>query len=294
MLHAGREALLGRPLGDLLAHGAEELENALQYVLAEGAPTGRHRPVGHARAATADGRALLLAQRLRTARVAAGGGAGAAGRGLAVLRRHRVQKTADQESARIRFRYQQLHRADRAAAECESAPGGGCPATGLRARRIRRPRAGGPHRPRPGGWCGSWPPPRASRARAVPPRQRRPGRLRRRPPRPPGRRTAGHRTHQLRRRRTPRPSGQRPRARTDEWAEARHWPPGTVHGLATVLRSRGRTVGALTFLRGAGRRLFDRADAAYAEDVAARVAMALDLAGLTGELSARDHGPEHH
>ncbi|NUS16860.1 MAG: diguanylate cyclase, partial [Streptomyces sp.] len=59
--------------------------------------------------------------------------------------------------------------------------------------------------------------------------------------------------------------------------------PGTAHGLVTVLRSRGRTVGALTFLRGPGRRLFDRADAAYAEDVAARVAMALDLAGLAGE-----------
>jgi hypothetical protein len=71
------------------------------------------------------------------------------------------------------------------------------------------------------------------------------------------------------------------RARADAWAAARRWPPGTLHGLATVLRSRGRTVGALTFLRGSGRRLFDRADATYAEDVAARVAMALDLAGLT-------------
>jgi GAF domain-containing protein len=66
----------------------------------------------------------------------------------------------------------------------------------------------------------------------------------------------------------------------DAWAAARRWPPGMAHGLVTVLRSRGRTVGALTFLRGAGRRDFDRADAAYAEDVAARVAMALDLAGL--------------
>ena len=35
--------------------------------------------------------------------------------------------------------------------------------------------------------------------------------------------------------------------------------------------------GSLTFLRGTGRQSFDRADAAYAEDTAARVAAALDL-----------------
>jgi GAF domain-containing protein len=72
-------------------------------------------------------------------------------------------------------------------------------------------------------------------------------------------------------------------ARMEAWAAARRWPKGTVHGLAVVLRSRGRTVGTVTFLRGAGRRQFDRSDAAYAEDVAARVAAALDLAALAGE-----------
>ncbi len=45
-----------------------------------------------------------------------------------------------------------------------------------------------------------------------------------------------------------------------------------------VLRSRGRTLGVASFLRGASRRAFDRADAAYAEDVAVRVAAAIDLA----------------
>ena len=30
------------------------------------------------------------------------------------------------------------------------------------------------------------------------------------------------------------------RARIDEWAAARRWPQGTVHGLVTVLRSRGQ------------------------------------------------------
>ncbi|MFT2018049.1 PAS domain-containing protein [Streptomyces sp. 796.1] len=71
--------------------------------------------------------------------------------------------------------------------------------------------------------------------------------------------------------------------RTDEegclqWAAARKWPGGTVHGLCAVLRSRGRTLGVASFLRGTSRRAFDRTDAAYAEDVAVRVAAAIDLA----------------
>ena len=64
-----------------------------------------------------------------------------------------------------------------------------------------------------------------------------------------------------------------------DWALLRRWPAGTVHGLCTALRSRGRTVGVITFLRGSGRQRFDRADTAYAEDIAARVAAAVDLAG---------------
>ncbi len=48
--------------------------------------------------------------------------------------------------------------------------------------------------------------------------------------------------------------------------------------LCTVLRSRGRTLGVLTFLRGPSRVAFERADAVYAEEVAARVAADLDLA----------------
>jgi hypothetical protein len=38
----------------------------------------------------------------------------------------------------------------------------------------------------------------------------------------------------------------------------------------------------VTFLRGAGRSQFERADATYAEDVAVRIAMALDLEGVLG------------
>jgi hypothetical protein len=55
-----------------------------------------------------------------------------------------------------------------------------------------------------------------------------------------------------------------------------------VHALCAVLRSRGRTLGVVTFLRGSGRSQFERTDATYAEDVAVRIAMALDLEGLAG------------
>jgi hypothetical protein len=71
-------------------------------------------------------------------------------------------------------------------------------------------------------------------------------------------------------------------ARAREWATTRQWPPDAVHALCAVLRSRGRTLGVVTFLRGAGRNAFERADAVYAEDVAVRIASALDLAGTAG------------
>jgi len=67
-----------------------------------------------------------------------------------------------------------------------------------------------------------------------------------------------------------------------EWALARQWPEDAVHALCAVLRSRGRTLGVVTFLRGSGRSQFERLDAVYAEDVAVRIAAALDLAGVVG------------
>jgi GAF domain-containing protein len=51
-----------------------------------------------------------------------------------------------------------------------------------------------------------------------------------------------------------------------------------VHALCAVLRSRARTLGVVTFLRGSSRTQFERADAMYAESVAARIAGTLDLA----------------
>lgn len=54
-----------------------------------------------------------------------------------------------------------------------------------------------------------------------------------------------------------------------------------MHALCAVLRSRGRTLGVVTFLRAANRSAFERPDVTYAESVAARVATAVDLARLT-------------
>ncbi len=65
-----------------------------------------------------------------------------------------------------------------------------------------------------------------------------------------------------------------------DWAAGRQWPTDTVHALCAVLRSRGRTLGVVTFLRGPGRTPFERTDATYAEGVALRIASALDLEAL--------------
>lgn len=278
MLCTTREVLLGRPIGELLAQGAEELENALQHVLAEGAPPATNELWVSLRG---DETATRYCWRSGFVRLGSPLGEEPVPLGVGWLFADVTgQKTAEKDGAQVRFRYQQLHRADRAAAECESAleaatlqldfalaafadhalvdlvDGAG------RLIRIAATPEGepGPCRPLP--------------TNAV----------------PVGYDTAHPARQAVERQGTVRTSSGTPdhgepesRARTDEWAAARRWPPGTVHGLATVLRSRGRTVGALTFLRGSGRRLFDRADAAYAEDVAARVAMALDLADLSGD-----------
>jgi hypothetical protein len=68
-----------------------------------------------------------------------------------------------------------------------------------------------------------------------------------------------------------------------EWALGRQWPQDAVHALCAVLRSRGRTLGVVTFLRTSGRSQFERSDAVYAEDVAVRIAAALDLGGALGK-----------
>ncbi|CAG7639253.1 PAS domain-containing protein [Actinacidiphila bryophytorum] len=281
MLQTGRDEVLGRPLGDLLTLGVEELENALQHVLAEGAPP-----------ATADLWLALSADPehrrrcWRSGFVRLGSPLGEEpvplGVGWLFIDITR-QKATETDAAQVRFRYQQLHRADRAAAECGTA----LEAAALQldfalagfadhalldladdAERLIRIAATPTGEPGP---CELTP---GAAESGIPVGY---------PPAHPALQ-ALERIGTVRTSFGPQPAGEDSGGtRADEWAAARRWPPGTVHGLVAVLRSRGRTVGALTFLRGPGRRLFDRADAAYAEDVAARVAAALDLAGLAGE-----------
>ncbi|WP_245737980.1 PAS domain-containing protein [Streptomyces sparsogenes] len=325
-LRTSRTAALGRPLGDLLDQGVEELETALQHVLAEGAPPAPTelwvslreageglrglRGGGGGAGAEDDGRLeggarpdggtaarrcwrsgfLRLASPLAEEPVPLG--VAWIFQDVTELKRHEL------DSSRLRFRGNQLQRAARAAAECEdpaeaatvhldfalagfadhalidlvleAAPSAG-PRTGFGAasqaagagdgaERIRLVRAAAT----PGGAPGPCP---AIVAGGIPVAY-----------------GEGHPALQAAERCGPvRVSATRAEETgTTSWAAARKWPAGTLHALCAPLRSRGRTLGVATFLRGSGRRPFDRADAAYAEDVAGRVAAALDLAQQLG------------
>lgn len=277
-LRSSRTALLGRPLGDLLEQGAEELEGALQHVLASGAPPaptelwvtvrdpgGGPTPVPERRC----WRSGFL--RLATPLVEEPVPLGVAWLFLDVTKTRLVE----QEGARLRFRGSQLHRAGRAVAECEdpmeaaalymefalagfadhalidllSRPEA-APESPIRLIRAAATPAGAPGQA-PVAPAGGLPVPYADGHPAL---------------------QAVERCGSVR----------AVSDRTDGWAAARKWPEGTRHALATALRSRGRTVGVVTFLRGPSRRPFDRADAIYAEDIATRVAAAIDLAAVTG------------
>lgn len=305
-LGLGRTALLGRPLGELLVQGAEELEGALQHVLAEGAPQAPSevwvslRPGGAGTAGRTDG--------------GEGGGQGEGERrcwrcgfvrlasplaeepvplGVGWLFQDITEtKQAEQESSLLRFRSNQLHRASLAAAECEDPREAATvhvdfalagfadhalldllPATGPAAGRLVRAAAtptgaGGPCSPiEPGGIPVGYPEGHPA-LQAVD----RIGSVRasaRASAFGTGPGSAGTGTGA---------AGGSP-AGSEEWARDRQWPADSVHALCVVLRSRGRTLGVLTFLRGASRRAFERTDAAYAEDVAVRTAASLDLLG---------------
>ncbi|MEU9112559.1 PAS domain-containing protein [Streptomyces sp. NPDC048483] len=296
-LGVGRTALLGCPLGDLLAQGVEELEGALQHVLAEGAPpaaaelwvTLRSEEAGPPRRCWRSG-FVRLASPLAEEPVPLG---------VAWLFQDVTDaKRAEQDGSLLRFRAHQLHRAGRAAAECPDpseaaavhldfalagfadhglvdlvpapvpAPYGAVDeaadedadwdvgaARAGRAPRLVRALASPAGAPGP---TETFPVPGIPMA--YPP---------------------GHPAAQAYERRGSVRTSAGPEA-TEGWAAARKWPDGTVHGLCVVLRSRGRTLGVATFLRVPSRRPFDRADADYAEEVAARIAAALDLAGAAG------------
>lgn len=290
-LGTGRTAVLGRPLGDLLTRGVEELENALTHVLAEGAPpapaemwVGVRTPEGERRRCWRSG-FLRLASPLAEEPVPLGVGW--------LFQDVTEAKQGEQEAALLRFRANQLHRAARAAAECEDpaeaatvhldfALAGFADHAVLDRILTERTPAGRA----PGGVPdedASAGPPRLVRIAATPSGGPGPSAL------------TGHaglpvrygETHPVlqcvaRAGSVRAGAGSVSAEEAREWARARVWPEDTVHALCAVLRSRGRTLGVVTFLRGAGRSAFQRSDATYAEDVAVRMAAALDLADLAG------------
>ncbi|CAL9448357.1 PAS domain-containing protein [Streptomyces sp. enrichment culture] len=264
-LGASRTALLGRPLGDFLVQGAEQLEAALEHVLAEGDPrapadlwTTVRTPDGERRRCWRSGFLRLASPLSREPSPL----------GVAWLFEDVTRaRAAEQEGDRLRFRASQLHRAGAAAAECEDpmeaatvyldfalagfaddalldvVRGDGTRLVRVAATPAEAP---GPVAPVAGGglpvpYGPGHPALRAlDRAGAV--------------------------------RASTWTSGP---ARV--WAAERLWPTGAAHALCAVLRSRGRTLGVVTFLRSATRPPFERPDVAYAESVAVRVAASLDL-----------------
>ncbi|GHH47004.1 diguanylate cyclase [Streptomyces candidus] len=272
-LGGGRTTLLGRPLGETVVQGVDELEGALQHVLAEGSPPAPVDLWVTLRTAEGERRRcwrsgfLRLASPLAQEPVPLGVGW--------LFQDVTEAKTAEQEAARLRFRSSQLHRAARAAAECEDPMEAAFAHLDfglagfadhalmdvLAGERLVRVAA------TPSGEPGPCSPENAGAGIPV-------------------RYGEGHpalrsldRTGAVRA-----SAGVRDAA---AWAAERQWPKGAVHALCTVLRSRGRTLGAVTFLRGPGRPAFERPDATYAESIAVRVAASVDLAqALAGATDA--------
>ncbi|MFD5392632.1 PAS domain-containing protein [Streptomyces sp. NPDC127097] len=323
-LGVGRTALLGRPLGELLAQGVEELECALQHVLAEGAPPAVSELWVTLRAEEAE--VPRRCWRSGFVRLASPLAEEPVPLGVAWLFQDVTDtKRAEQENSLLRFRAQQLHRAGRAAADCpdpaeaaavhldfalagfadhglvdlattpapvpfgavaegdaldayeavgamgaEAAAGGAEPgaasgagdAAGTGTDAGRRAPAGAPRLVRALASPAGSPGPSGTPAATGIPVPYMPG----------------HPAIQAYERRGSVRTSAGP-ASPEGWAAARRWPEGTVHGLCVVLCSRGRRLGVVTFLRAPTRRPFDRADADYAEEVAARIAAAMDLAG---------------
>ncbi|MEU6575538.1 PAS domain-containing protein [Streptomyces sp. NPDC046805] len=281
-LGTGRTSVLGRPLGELLAQGVEELESALTHVLAEGAPPAPaemwvsvRAPEGEQRRCWRSG-FVRLASPLAEEPVPLGVGW--------LFEDVTEAKQGEQEAAQLRFRTNQLHRAARAAAECEDPAEaatvhldfalagfadhalidrvvGGAPADGPAAGPVRLVRMAATPSGAPG--------PSVLTGRAGLPVCY----------------EEGHPALQcVERAGTVRADADGvPPEQARQWALERQWPGDAVHALCAVLRSRGRTLGVVTFLRGAGRSRFGRSDVTYAEDVAARIGVTLDLARAVGE-----------
>ncbi|MER5709933.1 PAS domain-containing protein [Streptomyces sp. NPDC042898] len=258
----GRTALLGRPLGDVVVHGAEELEGALLHVLAEGTPPAPAEVWVTLRTSSGERRRCWRSGFLRLSSPMA---EEPVPLGVAWLFQDVTEeRLAVREADRLRFRWSQLHRAGVAASECEdpeeavtvlldfALAGFADHALVDRVvgeRRLTRalatpPGAPGPSSPVVGGGIPLRYGPRHpafqawDRAGAV--------------------RASAGRTAEV-------------------WAEAHQWPGDAAHALCVVLRTRGRTLGVLTFLRAACRPGFEREDVVYAETVASRVAAELGV-----------------
>ena len=263
-LQVERSALLGHPLGEVLRDGVEELESALQHVLATGEPLGGVKLWATLRG---DEQHRRRCWRSEFVRLGSPLGDEPVPLGVAWLFEDITQgEQADQQSTVLRFRSNQLRRAGLAAAECEDPMEGAVGyldfvLAGFADHACLDLAAAGDG----GGLMRAAVSPVGTALQD-------PG------PEPSGIPVRYSETHPALRA-LERGGAVCVTAGGDAtWAVDRRWPPATVHGLCTALRSRGRTVGVLTFLRGPGRRRFDRADLAYAEDIAARVAAAVDLA----------------
>ncbi|MEU0965225.1 PAS domain-containing protein [Streptomyces sp. NPDC005917] len=281
-LGIGRTSGLGRPLGELLAQGVEDLEGALTHVLAEGAPPApaemwvsvRAEDGGEQRRCWRSG-FLRLASPLAEEPVPLGVGW--------LFQDVTEAKQSEQEAAMLRFRANQLHRAGRAAAECEDPVEAATvhldfALAGFADHAVVDRVVGGA---REDGDVG---PVRLVRIAATPSGAPGPSLLTGAAGLP-VRYEEGHPALQCvaRAGSVRADAGSVPADRARAWALDRQWPGDAVHALCAVLRSRGRTLGVLTFLRGSGRSRFERVDATYAEDVAVRIATALDLAQLAKE-----------
>ncbi|MBO4258893.1 PAS domain-containing protein [Streptomyces griseorubiginosus] len=278
-LGIGRTSALGRPLGELLAQGVEELESAFTHVLAEGAPPAPAEIWVSVRTAEGEQRRcwrcgfVRLASPLAEEPVPLGVGW--------LFQDVTEGKQGEQEAALLRFRSIQLHRAARAAAECEDPREAATvhldfALAGFADHALIDRVAGGAVVD-----AAAEGPVRLVRVAATPSGGPGPSLLTGKAGLP-VRYGQGHPALQcVERAGSVRASvGAVGGEQAREWAVARQWPADVVHALCAVLRSRGRTLGVVTFLRGSGRSQFERADAVYAEDVAVRIAAALDLAGV--------------
>lgn len=263
-LGGSRTSLLGRPLGEIVRQGVEDLEGAFHHVLAAGAPPAPAELWVTLRGRDGERRRCWRSGFLRLTSPLT---EEACPLGVAWLFQDVTEaRAAEQASARLRFRSAQLHRAARAAAECED-PWEAATTTLdfslagfadhalldlVAGERLVRTAATSPDTPGPCLLVAGAP--------------------------LPARYATGHPALQSLDRIAPvRVSAG---AAGESWAVERQWPRHAAHAVCAVLRSRGRTLGVVTFLRTADRPAFEREDAVHAESAAVRVATAVDLALL--------------